>query len=80
MWPFAATMPFRNSTGGPLLGDSTYQVTWQGATWHFATAANRDMFEAQPEKYAPQFGGFCAFAASKGFTASVDPVALRVEG
>lgn len=66
-------------SGAPLRGDSTHTVTWRGATWHFASEANRALFEAQPERYAPQFGGFCAYAASKGFTASIDPSAFRVE-
>lgn len=33
---------------------------WNGATWHFASGANRDQFAAAPEKYAPQYGGYCA--------------------
>ena len=43
------------------------------ATWRFATAENRDAFVANPEAYAPQFGGYCAFAVSHNFTKTVQP-------
>ncbi len=47
---------------------------WDGATWLFSSAGNRDLFAANPEAYAPAFGGWCAFALSKGqYAAEVDP-------
>lgn len=46
---------------------------YKGARWHFSTEANKNLFESNPEKYAPQYGGYCAFAASHGFTKSIDP-------
>ena len=46
---------------------------YKGATWHFSTEENRDLFAANPEKYLPQYGGYCAFAVSHGFTKSVNP-------
>ena len=51
---------------------------WKGAEWRFASAANRDLFSAEPEKYAPQFGGYCAFAVSLGYLAKGDPEAWTV--
>ena len=49
-----------------------------GAAWRFANAANRDAFAADPEAYAPQFGGYCAWAVSEGYTASTVPEAWRI--
>lgn len=62
----------------PLKGDKSFSVEWRGASWLFASAANRDMFEAAPEKYAPQYGGYCAWAVSQGYTASGDPTVWAI--
>ena len=59
-------------------GSSEYSHRWNGAKWRFKNAANRDAFAAEPEKYAPQFGGYCAWAVSRGYTASIDPEAWTV--
>lgn len=63
----------------PIHGDSRFTFDWSGATWQFATAENRDLFAHDPESYAPQFGGFCAFAVSKGLTADSSPIAWYVD-
>jgi hypothetical protein len=55
-----------------------FSYQWRDATWLFVTAENRDRFQAEPERYAPQYGGYCAYAVSKGRTASIDPEAWRV--
>jgi YHS domain-containing protein len=62
----------------PAKGTPQFSCQWRGATWLFATAENRDSFQAEPERYAPQYGGYCAYAVSKGRTASIDPEAWRV--
>ena len=54
-------------------GDSRYSHEWNGATWHFASAANRDTFAADPEAYAPQYDGYCAWAAADSYKANGDP-------
>ena len=64
--------------GRPVAGSSQFQLQWQGATWRFANAANRDAFAAAPERYAPQYGGYCAWAVSQGYTAKIDPDAWRI--
>lgn len=64
--------------GSPRLGNAKHRVMWKGAIWHFATAQNRELFEANPRAYAPQFGGYCAYAVSRGHTASPDPEAWKV--
>ena len=48
---------------------------WKGAIWQFASAPNMAAFEADPMGYAPQYGGYCAYAVSRGYTASTDPEA-----
>ncbi|SDH84099.1 YHS domain-containing (seleno)protein [Roseospirillum parvum] len=64
--------------GKPEMGDPAITLEWNGAIWRFATPDHRDLFAAQPEHYAPQYGGFCALAVSKGYTATVDPRAFRI--
>jgi len=61
-----------------VLGDSAYVADWNGAAWHFASAENRDMFVANPEQYAPQYGGYCAYAASKNALAPTVPEAWTI--
>lgn len=62
----------------PVKGDSDFTFDWNGATWYFASSENRDTFVASPEKYAPQYGGYCAWAVSRGYTAKIDPEAWRI--
>ncbi|MGI9512422.1 MAG: YHS domain-containing (seleno)protein [Anderseniella sp.] len=59
--------------GRPVAGDANITHEWNGAKWRFTSAENRDRFAAAPEKYAPQYGGYCAWAVSQGYTASTDP-------
>jgi len=66
------------SEGKPVAGDAGLTHSWNGATWLFASAANRDAFAADPEAYAPQFGGYCAWAVAEGYTASTIPEAWRI--
>ncbi|NER83294.1 MAG: YHS domain-containing protein [Leptolyngbya sp. SIO1D8] len=64
-----------------VLGSADYEYEWNGATWRFSSAANMEAFKANPEAYAPQYGGYCAKALSEGNLASVDPRAwLIVDG
>jgi len=62
----------------PVIGNSEHALVWGGATWHFASAENMEMFMANPTAYAPQYGGYCAFALSKGSLASTVPEAWTV--
>lgn len=48
--------------GAPVAGSAAHSLDWGGTTWHFASAENRAAFEADPSKYAPQYGGYCAWA------------------
>lgn len=62
----------------PVKGSDEFTTTYDGVTWKFASAENRDLFTANPAKYAPQYGGFCAFGASKGFKVPVVPEAWKI--
>ena len=64
--------------GDTVAGDPSISTNWMGVDWYFATAENREMFEMNPHKFAPQYGGYCAFAASKGAAASTDPNAWTI--
>ncbi|MFI5317240.1 MAG: YHS domain-containing (seleno)protein [Myxococcota bacterium] len=66
--------------GAPVAGFSEFEFEWQGATWRFANAENLALFRADPERYAPQYGGYCAWAVSNGDTASSDPEAWKIVG
>ena len=64
--------------GKAVLGAAQFEHQWHGARWRFSSAANRDAFAKAPEKYAPQFGGYCAWAVSRNYTADIDPNAFAV--
>jgi hypothetical protein len=59
-------------------GSPEFEVPWDGARWRFVSAANRDRFLREPARFAPQFGGYCAYAVSQGHTATADPEAWSV--
>lgn len=62
----------------PTRGDASISATHEGATYHFASAANRDAFRADPARYAPQYGGYCAWAVAQGYKAPIIPEAWAV--
>lgn len=64
--------------GKPVEGRADLTSDWNGATVQFADEAHKAMFDADPEKYAPRYGGYCAYAVSKGYTASTDPAAWSI--
>lgn len=64
--------------GRPVQGNAGLRLNWMGADWYFSTEANRAMFEADAKAYAPQYGGYCAWAVSQAYTASTVPDAWAV--
>ena len=56
----------------PVHGSDTFQSTYGGAIYHFASAEHKATFDKDPAKYEPQFGAFCAYAVSVGRTAAID--------
>lgn len=64
--------------GKPMEGKKEISTTYNGATWVFISEENRALFLENPAKYAPQYGGYCAYAASRNAVADVDPYAWRI--
>ena len=60
-------------SGAPQTGSSDFETSYRGATWRFTSQANLDRFLANPDQYAPQYGGYCAWAVSQGYTAPGNP-------
>ena len=59
-------------------GNSSFEYGFEQTRYRFVSAANRDLFAKSPAQYVPQYGGFCAYAVSRGYTADVDPEAWAV--
>ena len=64
--------------GRPVAGSAAHQHRWNGATWRFASAETRGRFAADPEAFAPRYGGWCAWAMSEGRLAAADPRVWRI--
>jgi YHS domain-containing protein len=54
---------------GPIKGDQEHAIEWDGSTWYFSTATNKADFKANPEVFAPKYGGYCAYAAALNYVA-----------
>jgi len=59
--------------GKPVKGAEQFSYEWKGAKWLFSEKDHLDLFTADPEKYAPKYGGYCAYAVSQGTTADIEP-------
>lgn len=64
--------------GEPVKGSRQFTHTWRGATWRFASREHLELFKADPERYAPQYGGYCAWAVAQGETVGIDPDAWSI--
>jgi YHS domain-containing protein len=64
--------------GKPVRGKPEYTAAHDGATYQFTSAASRDAFLAAPAKYAPQYGGYCAFGMASGYKAPIEPDAWTI--
>ncbi|MEZ4772283.1 MAG: YHS domain-containing (seleno)protein [Bacteroidia bacterium] len=62
----------------PVKGSETYSFEWNGAIWRFSSAENLATFQANPEKYAPQYGGYCAYGVADGHKAPISPDAFTI--
>lgn len=65
-------------SGEPVAGSKDHVAEWNGAKWLFSNDENKSAFEGNPERFAPQYGGYCAYAVSRGYTASTDPEAWTI--
>jgi YHS domain-containing protein len=64
--------------GKPVKGDPKFQTEWMGAKWQFANQQHLDLFKAEPTKYAPQYGGYCAYGVSRDYLVKIDPEAWSI--
>lgn len=62
----------------PVKGSKEFTYVWKGALWHFASQKNLDAFKENPEKYAPQYGGYCAYGLAKGKRYKIEPEAWDI--
>jgi YHS domain-containing protein len=62
----------------PVQGSPSFMAKHDGATYWFATAEHQQMFNTQPAKYVPQYGGYCAYGVAKGAKPDIDPTAFSV--
>ena len=67
-----------HTVGKPVPGTDAFVHEWMGAKWKFANQANLDLFKADPTKYAPQYGGYCAYGVAKDNLVSVEPDQFKV--
>ncbi len=63
----------------PMKGDPKYAYEWDEGRYHFASAKHRDMFAGDPEKYAPQFGGYCTGSMARGVRNEADPEGWTIQ-
>ena len=68
------------NAGRPVQGSAQITHVWNGASWRFANSANRDAFAAEPERFAPAYGGHCSWAAAQGYKAKGDPRNWKIVG
>ncbi len=61
------------TVGKPVKGLDSLAYEWNGAKWKFSSQAHLDLFKGSPEKYAPQYGGYCAYGVAQGSLVKVEP-------
>jgi YHS domain-containing protein len=64
--------------GKPVKGDPKYMHEWMGAKWQFASPSHLALFRSEPEKYAPQYGGYCAYGVSQGHLVGIEPDKFKI--
>lgn len=64
--------------GKPVKGKAELKVNHMGADWFFSSDENKKLFEMNPEKYTPQYGGYCAFGVAGGYKAKISPEAWTI--
>ena len=64
--------------GKPVEGTSKFVYTWNGSNWFFSSDKNWQAFKTNPQNYAPQYGGYCAYGMSEGYKAPTDPQAWTI--
>ncbi len=66
------------AAGRPTPGDPRFTAVHEGATYRFASEDHRRRFLAEPARYVPVYGGFCAYGVSQGYKVKIDPTVFRI--
>jgi len=64
--------------GKPVIGKKENSFVWKDENWYFSSQENLKSFKSNPEKFAPQFGGYCAYGMSRGYKAKTEPDAWTI--
>jgi YHS domain-containing protein len=64
--------------GRPVRGSRRHRLAWNGALWFFASEEHLEAFAAEPERYAPRYGGFCAYGVAQNYKVKIDPQAWSI--
>jgi len=64
--------------GKAIKGNASFTTKWDGAEWFFSSQENLDLFQVDPKKYAPQYGGYCAYGVAKGGLYETEPEAWTI--
>lgn len=67
-----------HTEGRPVRGTEDFETQYLGVTWRFASQENLDLFLAEPDKYRPAYGGYCAWATAEGYLAAGDPEVWKI--
>lgn len=62
----------------PVKGNQNFKSDWNGATWHFSSQEHKELFDADPVKYAPQYGGYCAYGIANDYVVKIDPAQWKI--
>ena len=62
----------------PVKGNDSFSLRWRGSEWRFANDEHRRLFEADPSRYAPAYGGYCAYGAAQGYRVKIEPEAWSI--
>jgi YHS domain-containing protein len=67
-----------HTQGKPVPGSTEFTYHWKGADWRFASQANLELFRTNPQAYAPQFGGYCAYGVAQGYAVKGEPEVWKI--
>ena len=62
----------------PVKGNQNFKSDWNGATWYFSSQDHKELFDADPVKYAPQYGGYCAYGIANDYVVKIDPAQWKI--
>jgi len=64
--------------GKPVKGNQNFKSDWSGAAWYFSSQEHKELFDADPVKYAPQYGGYCAYGIANDYVVKIEPEQWKI--